>query len=549
MAFMHLNGWAVPVASCELGYTDIASSRGYSPHGIYQMRRNGSTRMWRCRTALLTGEERDALLELLTHRGDAWSWDLKGTDPDGVLFIADSTTPASYTDKFREPETLEAIATIETARAADGTVVYDHNGNLVAPHDGSQGVVSVHDATTNLLTAANANPNAGTDLTALGGASLSTEFIYRWRGAGCVQVDGSIAFNGAQTAAVTTVVGSNELVATGYVRSDGDAAKTYDIAIYADNGGGFAVAAAATAVAIPANSWQRLTVSLTVGTPAVNGYKVAVRQATGGAQTYWVDGLQLEEQAISSPTSWCDPGADTWGSGNGVRPAGQLDYAQFSTGYVDGFTLAAWVNHQVAGANQRIIQTSVAASTSAARSILQVGVTNAPSGTVASIDGSTLTVNGAAIALGWHHIVLVYDRDGNQALLYVDGDLEGTDATWSGASARNFDATRLVDDVSIGTDSSPGSTNWLGTIGSIEYLPYQVPASVVSGWYDSGASARNRSKVMPVGAYGTFLQSGNAYVDVYGQIDGAPHEPWFNGSTFEKRGGRVAFTLFEAARR
>jgi hypothetical protein len=532
MSFLNLNGWAVPIVSCEPSHIGISPRRGYSPNGIYQFQRNSYARSWSCRTGLLTSEERDVLTEMLGHRGDGWRWSLQGTAPAGVH----TDSKFFYSDKRRAAQSAEEVATVVSAYAADGARVYDWNYNPVSPCEGSEGAVCVDEGSTNLYTANRAHPTANGHLTNVSSGTHAADSTRFWTGSGAVNVNCTADGDGVRADFTATIGQPYVLSAHVYAREDDQVVKCR----YWNSSP--AEIATVTYTLPTAGSWYRLKVSGTQTTTTTG--QIRVTSFGGGAMDFGIDGLQAELQTTGHPTAWI-----AGGSPGVTRAAGILDYDLFTTDFTRGITISAWVNHQTN-------------SDAVSRSIVDIGETQKNQVRLYRVgsgfyqflvyDGQGNSLEPAiAESLGVHHIVGVYDRQANSSTIYVDGGASGvTDSSWNGADGHNFwDASRGTGDFSIGTFSAAGSANWHGTIGSVQILPYPVPASVVTGWYDSGSDARAQPGVLPMGAYGDFTQFGEERVDVYGQLDSAPHEPWWNGATFEKRGGRVAFTLFEAEKR
>ena len=534
MSFLHLNGWAIPIATCEPSHAGIAESRGYTVNGIYSLQRNSYSRVWRCRTGLLTSQERDALMEMLGHRGDGWRWALLGEDANGQH----TASKHFYTDKRRPARSGQEVAQMVSAYAADGARVYDWNYNPVAPHAGSEGAACVDKGSTNLLSANEARPTVNGHLVDVFTGTHAADTTRYWTGSGAVNVNCLATNDGIEVNATAVVSTAYVASAHVYARSDNQ-----QIVVKYLNGAGTELDSQSYTLPT-AGQWYRLK---TAGTQAVDTTARLRVLSNNGAMDFGVDGLQIETQTNGHPTAWLDPGVDVWGSGNGVRPAGILDYETFSTTARRGLTLSAWVNLQAvgSGANDHIVD--LFDGTPAA--VLFADSSDRFEFQIKSSDGNTLSCTSAAKAVGVYHVVGVHDPDANSASLYVDGALEQSDTTWSGGSRERFDPEKGSGDTSIGTAGVAGTANWLGTIGAVQVLPYPVPASIVSGWYDSGEDDRAQPGVFPIGAYGGFLQRGDDRVDVYAQLDASPHEPYYTGSTWETRGGRVAFTLFEAERR
>lgn len=535
MSFLHLNGWDIPLVSCELSQRAIAAFRGYSPNGVYQMQRNSFARVWVARTSLLTSAQRDALLEMLGHRGDSYRWDLAG-NPAGYVYVGDASVAEVYSDKFRPPQAVEAVATIHSTYAADGARVYLANNAPVGPMAGCSGSVAVEPGTVNLLSASEAHPTANGHLTNIASGSHAAESDRYWTGAGSVTVTCTASNDGVE-ANGTGVIGQIYQLSV-YVRGS---AGGEQIVLQHRNAAGAIIASQAYTLPSELDKWTRYKVS---GTQITDTTVRLFILSANGAMQFSVDGLQVEQQN-ARVTSWVDPAQDFWGSGNGVRDAGVLDYDTWLASYTSGVTLASWINlHTLIGAAQTLIQTGA----TGARANLVINNLEQPYFSAISSDDSLQRPTGTALSLGLHFIVGVHDPTANASYLYVDGALVDTDSTWS-AARQYWDAKTHAGDLSVGSNGTPGSTCPAAILGPTMVLPYVLPASVIGGLYAAAVDDRAAPGVIPIGAHGTFLQDGDKRVDVYSQVDATPHEPWFNGATWELRGGRIAFTLFEAEKR
>lgn len=538
MSYLHINGYAIPIESCEPTHQHIAASMGYSPNGVYQLSRNGYARAWKCRSGLLTTAERHAMMAILGHRGDGWRFNLSAAS-NGVVYITDATSPEVYSDKFKVPQSAEAVATIMAAYGADGARVYDWNGNPYGAFDGSQGSVLVEPGTTNLLSANEAHPTANGHVINVFTGTHAADSARYWTGSGCIAVN-CLATNDGIEVNGTGVV-SSDYVLTGKVR--GHVGGEQLQVLYLNNAG-TTIANGNITLAADADRWTRVRV---YGTQVVDTNVRLRILSNNGAMNFSVDGLQIE-QKTTQPTAWVDPGQDPWGSGSGVRPNGVLDFDTFVSEWVDGFTLSAWVNVQNV-------------TPAASGLIVDTGSGNPRTGLYITTGGalvffanasgpatSALSVTGGVVSAGWHHVVGVYDRDANTAYLYVDGAADGSDDTWSGVR-QYFDIENSANDTSIGSAGTAGANTFPGPIASVQFLPYAMPATVIAGMYDSAQQVRLPPGVLPLSVHGDALQLGERWIQATATLDATPHNPWWNGATFESGGGRVAFTLNEAVRR
>lgn len=549
MSYLHINGYAIPIESCEPTHQHIAASMGYSPNGVYQLSRNGYARAWKCRSGLLTTAERHAMMAILGHRGDGWRFNLSAAS-DGVVYITDATSPEVYSDKFKVPKSAEAVATIMAAYGADGARVYDWNGNPYGPFDGSTGSVLVEPGTTNLFAETTYNCQDHTVFTlenASTGASKADATDRYWESTQSIKlITGANTGDGIRTPNVTSgfTVGLSTTVSV-FV-AGGSGGEQVRIVLQQDTGGGYATIGTPSSFTLPSNadSWTRIYTTETISGSAV-GLRVLVLNAVASAQTWYVDGFQLEQPTDGYPTAPVDPGENPWGSGSGVRPNGILDYDNFFSAYMNGFSACSWVNYQKESpaANQFLYRSGTTQ-----RALMLTSTANLPSSQILSTGGSALSVNGAALSTGWNNFVQVYDRDANTMYFYLNGAFVSSDSSWSGAR-QYFDVENTDGDFSIGSAGVAGSNMAPGPIGSFQVLPYAIPATVIAGMYDSAQQARLPPGVLTLSVHGDALQLGERWIQATATLDAAPHNPWWNGPTFESGGGRVAFTLNEAVRR
>jgi hypothetical protein len=547
MSYLQINGYPIRVrVGQELSYQDIAGHKAYSFNGRYQCSRNALGRRWAITTAVLPGDEAKALMGMLKMRGDAWRWDLPSdVSPNGVHYIADSSDAEVYSDKRRVPQTAEAKATLASAYGADGSRVYDWNGNAYAPFSGCQGSLLVDGGTTNI-------GDAVTSWAGAGGPTVTTVTDVKWAGSNSRKCAATAAGQGLVSRLFTTALGDyvsgDKLTASVYVKCD-DPTMQIRLSMWEKYAGVPGYNELFTqSLTIPADSWQRFMLSGLTDTIGLTSEEVyfSVRTETTASVSFWVDGFQLENNSsLVAPTAYVGISDNPWGSGNGVRPAGLLNFDQWMTGFTDGITVSAWVNVQyITSAASRVIVDNTHGNPKVQ---LHINSAGQPVITCNSATASGLVASGAALAVGWHHITGVYSAKDLTAYLYVDGALIASDSTWSGPR-KGIDAALFSPDFTLCGSGGAGAQNLAMPLGPIQFFPFATPANFVSGLYASGADQLAVPGLMPLAAQGTMLGSSEEAVYCYAEnvrFRMVPHKSPITGE-FENGGGEVSFELVEA---
>jgi hypothetical protein len=552
MAYLHINGYQVKTRQGgEISFEETFGRRGYSPGGNYQFGRNHIGRAWRFTTIPLPRDEAQALANMINMLGDSWKFDLSAAS-DGVAYVTDNTSSEVYSDKRRIPQTAEAECTIAAAYGADGARVYDWNGNAYGAFEGSTGSLLVEPATTNLFAATTYDCSDHTVFiieNASGSASKADDTASYWEGSSSVKViTGANTGDGLRTPNVTSgfTAGVSTTVSV-FVKgaSGGEQVRIALQETLSGGGGAYSTIGTPSSFTLPAtgDAWTRIYTTETTSATAV-GLRVLVLNAVASAQTWYVDGFQMEEPTDGFPTAPIDPGSDPYGSGNGARPAGVLDFDTFVSGYTNGFTVATWFNVQKTGtgASQYIFDTG----DGAPRAVVYLDASDQPTfQLVHSFSGSLLAVD-SALSAGWHHLCAVYDRSANTAYLYVDGVLGGSDSTWSGAR-QYFDIENSAGDLSLGSAGTAGNNTAPGPIGSLQIYPFAMPAAMANALYNSGTDTRLPPGLTPLGVHGDFLGTGERWVKCYGQVNRVSNVPFQDATLGWQAGGAtVDFTLYEA---
>lgn len=546
MSYLQINGYQVPVKECEPAYVPIANGSAYSPSGAYQLNRNGQARSWKVRTSLLDSEMRLALAEMLSERGESWRFDL-GADPDGVLYVPDDSVDAVWSTSKRVPKSA-INCTVLSSYGADGSRCVDWNNTPIAPFSGCSGAVMVDAGTTNLFTQNESNPESGAlGWTASGAALVVADTSNYWTGSASARLQ--TAAGGTAISSSRTVSGSTQYVVSMRVKYiSGDLTAVIRVV---ENDGAATTTTTATSL-YSTDRWVTITHTFTTqaGTTACT---VELLPSIATAD-YCFDGCLLEANADGLPTAWINAGVDAYGSGAGVRPAGVLDFDSFCSSYVNGFTLSAWVNLQIVG--RALEHGIIDLGDSSPRATLYFYDNSSDRFTlkVFASDGSTLQPLSSSYSTpGWYHVVGTYDAGTRTARVYVNGVLDGTDSSWSGAK-QYYDGEKLLGDFSIGTFGAAGLNTFGGTIGPVMVLPFPAPADMVSGWYDLSQDTFGYPSVpvpgiLPFAVSGDVLGTSEPYVYCYASVDAMPHIQWEKNGVWQGHGGELAFTLREVAAR
>lgn len=546
MAVIRVNGYAV---AGQIGFAgevlELNSQRGHSPNGVYQLRRNGTVRSWRFTTRMLPRDEALALSYMLQQRGDAWRFDLNGS-PDGVVYVSDDTVPEVWSDTRRVPRSAEAECTVISTYAADGSRVYDWNRVPYGPFAGSKGSLLVEPASANIATANQFDPSATTGFGALGvGVSLSVSPDIYWTGSSSVAatLPGS---NQSEGISCGTFTGQTDYVVSGFIKlspaliSAAVSVRTqlYDLTagtsldfndISPTDGDGFYRVYAA-------------------GSPAGGaGSNVEMRIFIGSNTTagiIYLDGVQVEDDVKNGyPTAPIDPGTNPFGGSNGTRPAGELDFDQYISGYSKGLTIAAWVNVQYTGVAQTKYILDLG--DSYPRAVLYIDSSDAAKFDVFARDASFLNPTSSALAVGWHFIVATYNPIDRTARVYVDGALAASDSAWS-ASRQFFDPSTISGNISIGTAGTAGVDTAQFPLGPIYVLPYAVPLNLISGCYQSATDDRPVPGLYPLSVSGDILGVGEKHVYCHARVRSIINDPHVVSGAWDGAAARVDFDLYEA---
>lgn len=193
--------------------------------------------------------------------------------------------------------------------------------------------VHIEEATNNLLTANQSSVDTDTTGFAINGAGtvISRDTTQHWNGNASLKVvTPANTGYGFMTSPYTTITGGQPYTASVYLKGSGIVA----LQIQERNSGTYLRTTVSTWITLT-NEWQRLSVTATIGTDA-NQTMIYVYQTTATINTFWADGLQIEQKAY----------ATSWQIGGTPRVADSLYYTLPSALPSEWFISGVWVPDQ-----------------------------------------------------------------------------------------------------------------------------------------------------------------------------------------------------------
>lgn len=494
MSFLKLNGYTIPVISgVETRWVE-AGSRGRSPNNTAFVTRTGALkRQWSFRTVPMIQADAQSLMQMLMQSGDWWRFDTASLE--GI-----STTDADLeSDKGLAAESTP-IYTVIATKGKDGSPVYDENGVLYAPHEDVSGVLWVAPATTNIISAANADPDASGDLSAVIGGTLATETTRKWRGAGCVKVTAGATNDGAKTGA-TAAASATTYVGTVHVKGDAGG-ESINVTLRDDGPSNTAVGFTLVG---GTDSWNRLAVTHTTHASATT---IQLEITSGsGAQVFYVDGLQIEAQ-----TSKYTP----WVAGTASRALGVCTFPDNLVTAAQSFSVGSWIFTKKETTAFGMIINAVDPAVTKNIFTLRLDTFERPELVIWDDNGNTDSARWASALTDdtWYFIVGTYDFVANTAKIYVNGDLKDTSTA---LTRKTILANIAAGSIGIGDDPGGASTSAGPQTGAF-FVPYAMSANAIAGIYDSGSATRPAPGLFPLTAQGDFIPAEEASVQVHGSV-------------------------------
>lgn len=477
MAFLEINGWTIPVASCKQKH-QLLGGRGRAYDGTPQMQDRGRKRIFECKTPPLTEQAREAIIGLI--------------NGDGYVFPYSADL---YSHKGWGPKTAAVTATVTESTAADGDRVaamdYRFSATPAAPQPYSptrSGQLEVNPATTNLLGADSRDAeNATTGYSTVGGSSLAADTTNYWQGTKSVKVTTSSSGQGVQTTAIDPGAGSANKVYVGsvYVKPL-DSMPFKDLRITMVDGTNAATNTVKTAMSGYDGTWVRLTGYITIG--GVDCRSLTMQVVTDDASTpdFCCDGFQIEESVYTDhpearfATAWVD----------GTRAAGDLAYDLSFCNTVVDWSIGAWfyVGPQwLSELNPTTLIKCVGTDDTEIHIERSTGVNDRLSFTIQDGDGTSYTLSSDIVFGGykWNFIGVSYRRDpetGEDHMALVQASADDEEYVTEAASSVDF-AFDALDTMYVGHNNE--SEYWLGPIGNLMFFPFAVPEDMWTGiWSD-----------------------------------------------------------------
>lgn len=468
MSFLEINGWTVPVKSCQRGRR-LLGGKGRAYDGTPQTQDRGRKLSLECETNQLTELVREALAGIVNGDGFVWPW-------SSDLYSHKGVGPASGTDAATQLDYL----------AGDGdpivTMHYllDGLSSNYTPH--RNGILSVDPATVNLLDADDRDCEASGGFTSINGATVDTSTTHYVQGTKSVLIDTDGGGGDTEGAFVNCDPGA------------GSATKTYVGSIYAKvhdpdtSGEGVQVtlqdntnAAAGDSIDVfpsgDADEWVRIAVTITIGGVDCRDLMLIIKETAQDSNlTIYVDKLQVEEQDY--PTAWVD----------GTRAAADdLAYDfDFDYDWVD-WSVGVWfwgpeVARLPAGFGAAVLW-AFGTSSVYATMYRAAGTTDQLTWGVTDADGTSVTLTTDAGDVdweAWNFIAVSYRTDPETGeTRFTVTLINGTDTySYTDNSACAF-VPPTGGSLAIGNDS--GSYQWLGHLGELMLFPFAVPAAMWTG--------------------------------------------------------------------
>lgn len=514
MAFLTLNGTAIPIKKCEESVVEMGE-RARVFGGRYALARRASKRRWKLVTPPLSEVQAEMIRGMILGNGQHWLYDAHTYSTKGL---------AASTD----------VTTIRAAAGADGDPVYDENGIAEAKY--GDGALAVEAGTTNLCAAdARDAENAPTGYTAVNGATLSANTTHYWQGSKSLKV-------------VTDAVGGGGTEEGAYANINpggGSDGKTYQGTVYVkgDTGGESVIVrfrdvtngvwgSSTTKVLTNANTWYRITASFTISGGDSAFLYLLVRETTDGSNiTYYCDGWQIEE--ASMPTSWVD----------GTRAAGDLRYPNTVIENWSSMSYAAWVKLPTENPSANAYLLGMRGSASDGTDVERVylyrgsGANNLVLYTQSLGGTHTLTYATTPWDDDWHHVAFVLRQNpetGEYAKeLFFDGSSVATYAT--------ADSLPLfADPTAFILGSWYAGSHMGGVLDDLVILPYAVTEAWVTAHDALGAAMSALPRLLMAG---DILAADD--INVIGEVGSITSAPFRDAGTWRNNGRVLSFTLHE----
>jgi hypothetical protein len=455
--FLDINGWRVPVRSCELKPFELGT-RDRAVDGTMMIQRRGVKRRWAVQTALMQWIDANALWNLVQGRGHQWRFN-GTTNPQ-------DTTASNLASAGGLQATNSPTYTIETRTAADGSAVKWMYSTTAAadPTAFGSGALYVSPGYTNLCSSAHATgSSAGWSTTA--GMTVSTDTNNYWQGTGSVKcvTTGTSAIYRFETTTTSQVY-----TYSAYVKPT---ANNTVIGFNIFDGSGSSINLVSYTLPT-AGVWYRVFNTFTAASTSTRPTPEIV-----GATTVYMDGFMLTNSTHPAYTHY------TWVDGTRAASDGPL-YPPAVISSFSSWTCSAWCRGQSRSSNYDVLVEFMGASSSVSRGGIYID-TSGYAGTFVENESaqSTSTSYSSALvpAASWHHIVGVFDAVNKYMYLYVNGTLRSSSAWVYTNPNYSSNAYLSIGDAPYGTAEYTVSNG----IDEVTILPYAAPANLVTAMYSS----------------------------------------------------------------
>jgi len=546
MAFLQINGYTVPVKSCEeqreeIGYRDRAFS-GVPVSDIRTIKR-----VWNCTTKPMLQRDADNLARVISGDGDRYGFN---------NFISSGLTKYYATDKGIINLTSNSAGTWIPATNHGDQVRTDkelHHATAVemTPTQSSEtertnGSLGLQNPKTNLFSPnTRSAENAPTGYSAVGGATLASDTNKYWQGSKSLKVTTSSNGDGVRTdaidlGAVPNGTSGKTYTASAYVWVD-NTATTYAYIRDETNG---VNGPQTSAILEFGGGWARYSASITLAADS-QYLRLYVKTTATTTRNYYLDAFQITES--NWPTPFINGAESAYSYNLNYLSAATRSTTKNLFDWTKDFTINLWV---------RGIDTAICGETTGTivDFLAKDYNGNACVCTLSRQSGNDLRAyflgaSGSPSIIteinvfdnDWHMITLVVRQiysviSGSYALeLYIDGTSVGNQAT----------ITKPV----------PGYISTFGfggpftdRISDCTIVPFAASSDIITGWYDTMGPVGN-NKVLPdlprffIG--GDIINDPDLLIECVGKVDSQLGTQASSSGTWENNMRSLSFTIFE----
>lgn len=489
MAFLTINGAAIPVVDFEEQFSEIGDS-GRAFDGTMSRVRRAVKRTWQVTTPTLSYAEAENLEALLAGYAEAWAFDYLSKPQFSSKGVKSSASA--------EP----GIFTIRS-KGADGMPILGG-----AKYGGGIQAAATY---TNLLTANQASIETDTTgFAALATATISRNTSFFWYGASSLRTVCAAPSDGFRTTG--TAAGT-----TGAVRGNVWIMATTAVTVTAWlRNATTATDGATTVIALSAYTWTKFDLD----NIAHGGAElIEIRATAGAACTFYADGLMIDTNTTGSSVPWQ---TGTQATATPIWPlAGS-----------DDFTMSFWATAPEASATKRAVTLADVTSTVFAGVIVTSTLASFTFTTSAGTETTSTTVVWSDATTN-KQITITGTKATGVVKIYINGALQ---VTHTAAATPNWDSATQVN---VGHINGSSHSNRM-VISDLLIAPWTASATEVLGYYNCGAA---------LAIYPRLWLSGDAIPEgplmVQASLGNTEFRPSMNGSTFDKASRSVSFVLEE----